>query len=80
MTQKLTIEELGYVEVMRQRLGLNPDDTAMDHEIENMGQFSRLRLIIGWKLGDPYWADYFKDYCESQGIWLTTDPEASGVF
>ena len=79
MTQRPTINELDYVEEMRQRLGLKPDDTSKDEEIEKLSPFQRVRLIAGWYLGHPDWADTFKEYCESQGIYLTTDPEANGI-
>ncbi len=77
---KPTIDELGYVEQMRQRLGLNFDDTSRDREIEDMDPFQRVQLIVGWLHGDPAWADEYKSYFESQGIYLTTDPEANGIF
>ncbi len=72
---KLTIEELGYVEEMRQRLGLEKDDTSRDKEIEDMEPLKRVRLIAGWYLGDPNWADTFKDYFESQGLYLSDKPQ-----
>lgn len=75
----MTIEELGYVEEMRQRLGLSEDDESRDKEIEAMDPLQRVRLIAGWYLGDGGWADTFREYCESQGLYLTTDPEANGV-
>mgnify|MGYP001616372269 CR=1 FL=1 len=78
MTQKPTINELGYVEEIRQRLGLKSDDTSRDWQIHGMTPFLRVRLIAGWYHGKPDWADTFKEYCESQGIYLTTDPKANG--
>jgi hypothetical protein len=65
-----TIEELGYVEEMRQRLGLEADDTSRDRQIEEMEPMERVRLLAGWTLGDPDWADTFKDFFESQGLYL----------
>lgn len=79
MSYKLTIEELGYVEEMRQRLGLDENDTSADVRLEKMHPMRRVRLLAGWYLGDPYWADTFKGYFESQGIYLTTNPDSDGV-
>lgn len=76
---KPTIGELGYVPEMRQRLGLEGDDTSFDLEIDRRVPFDRLRLICGWYLGDNGWADTFKEWCASQGIWMTTDGEAPGI-
>ncbi len=44
----MKIEEMGYVEAMRQRLGLEKDDTSCDAEIEQMDPMERVRLIVGW--------------------------------
>jgi len=78
--EKLTIDDLGYVAELRQRLGLNnPDDTRRDSEIEDMEPFERVRLLAGWYIGSEGWADTFKSWCESQGIYLTIDPEAKGI-
>lgn len=77
--EKVTIDDLGYVEEMRRRLGLSKDDTSRDKEIEDMDPLDRVRLIAGWHLGDADWADIFKNYFESQGLYLTTDSEANGI-
>ena len=77
--EKMTVEEMGYVENMRQRMGLEKDDTSQDKAIEAMEPFERVRLIAGWFHGNGLWADTYKEYFESQGIYLTTDPEASGI-
>jgi hypothetical protein len=76
---KLTIEEIGYVEQIRARLGLGYDDVSLDEEIENMKPMERVRLLAGWVLGSESWADTFKGYFESQGLYLTTNPGADGV-
>lgn len=75
----MKVDELGYVEEMRQRLGLEEDDTSKDAEIERMEPMERVELVTGWFLGGRGWADTFKGYCESQGVYLTTDPEANGI-
>lgn len=77
--EKLTIDELGYVEEMRRRLDLDPEDTSCDADIVSMSPMQRVRLIAGWYHGSGSWADTWKEYFESQGIWLTTNPDADGV-
>jgi hypothetical protein len=72
---KLTIEEIGYVDEIRARLEYN----SSDKEIENMEPMERVRLLAGWFLGYESWTDTFKGYFESQGLYLTTNPEADGV-
>ena len=75
----MDINELGYVEEMRQRLGLSRSNTCLDDRIEKMEPMERVRLIAGWINGDPAWADIWKEYFESQGLYLTTNPNAEGV-
>lgn len=75
----MTIDEIGYVEELRQRLGLAGDDDSKDSMIERMEPFQRVRMIAGWYLGDSNWGDTFKDYCESQGVYLTIDADANGI-
>lgn len=76
---KLTIDEIGYLEEIRKRMGFNENDKSMDKDIEEMTPMERSRLVIGWYLGDGSWADTCKQYFESQGLYLTTNPEADGI-
>ena len=71
--------KMAYVEAMRQRLGLKKDDTSKDKSIEEMEPMERVRLIVGWYHGNRLWADTYKEYFESQGIYLTTNPDADGI-
>lgn len=57
-----------YIADMRQRLGMEKDDTFMDPKIEEMDAMERTKLITAWNLGDPDWALQFKDWFESQGV------------
>ena len=75
----MNIEELGYIEEMRQRLGGNADDPTFDCDILIRSPLARVRLIAGWFLGDEEWADTFKDYFESQGLFLTTNENDEGI-
>lgn len=72
-------KKLFYIKEMRQRLGFDEDDTTPDSEIEKMSPMERVRLISGWFQGDGLWADTYKWYFESQGLYLTTNPKADGV-
>ncbi len=76
---ELTIDGLGYVEEMRQRLGRKEDDHRVDAAILAMEPMERVELITGWFLGGTGWAESFKSYCESQGVYLTTNPDAEGI-
>jgi hypothetical protein len=76
--ENMTVAEMGYVEEIRQRLGLERDDTSRDGEIERMSPIQRAGLVVGWFHGSESWARQYKEYFESQGIYLTTnadDPE-----
>lgn len=75
----MPIDDLGYVEEMRQRLGVSSDDPSLDEKIISMNPMERVGLIAGWVHGDNSWANVWKDYFRSQGLYLTTNPEADGV-
>jgi len=72
------INDLGYIEEIRQRIGLDKDDTSQDDIILEATPFRRVQLIAGWYLGSEDWANTFKEYCESQGIYWTTTPDTEG--
>lgn len=76
---KLTIDEIGFLDEIKQRLEIELDDTSMDSEIENLSSLQRVRLIAGWELGDESWADTFKEYFESQCLWLTTNSDDPNI-
>jgi len=78
---ELTIEDIGHIEDIRGRLGVedSENDTRRDNIILKMSAEDRVRAICGWHIGDESWYDTFKEYCGSQGIFLTTDPEANGI-
>lgn len=73
------IDDIWNMEAMRQRLGLEENDTSRDNEILNMSPMERVRLIAGWYHGSESWADTYVGYFESQGVYLTTDPGANGI-
>ena len=75
----MDISEIGYIDEIRQRLGLEKGDTSKDSLIEKMPPFERVRLICGWYHGDEEWADTFKEYLESQGLYITDNPHACGI-
>ena len=57
-----------YIEQMRQRLGLGPGDESRDTEIEKMSPMDRLRLLCGWHIGDPNWAQSFMNWATDSGF------------
>lgn len=69
----VTIDDLGYVGELRQRLGLEEDDPSRDDYILSLTPMRRVRMLSGWTLGDETWAETFQDWCNSQGIYWTTD-------
>lgn len=81
MSDTMSIEEMGYVDCMRKRLGLEPHDTSKDDEIEAMTPRQRVGLICGWKHGDEGWAETYEDYYNSQGLYLAdiTQEEVNGL-
>lgn len=64
----MEIEDIGYVDDIRQRMGLKVGDTSLDGQIINIDPFERVRMIAGWSLGSGSWADTFRSWCESQGL------------
>ena len=76
----LSLDEIGYLGDIRQRFGAKDEnDTSYDAYILKLSAFERLRSLCGWHLGSENWADQFKEYCESQGIYLTVDENADGI-
>jgi hypothetical protein len=76
----MKLNEIGYLGELRQRLGAEDEnDTRFDNDILKLSPFERVRHIAGWNLGDSYWAITFKHWCESQGIYLTTDADNEGI-
>ena len=73
------IGDIGYIEDIRRRIGILEDDTSCDDEILKMEPMERVRKLCGWNLGDEGWADSFHSWLESQGLWITANPEADGV-
>ena len=57
-----------YIGDMRQRLGLEEDDTRRDDEIEKMSPRDRFRLLCGWHLGHPNWAHTILDWAKDAGL------------
>lgn len=60
-----------YIEDMRQRLGLEPDDASRDDYIESLQPIERLKMLCGWHIGDPSWAHAFIAWAEDAGFSVT---------
>lgn len=57
---------------VRQRMGLEPDDTSRDSEITSHTPTQLLRDVCGWHLGDPAWAETFLEWARGCGFVITT--------
>lgn len=75
----LTVDDIVDIEAMRQRLGLKENDTIRDIKIVKMTPFERVKLLAGWYDGNSERAIIWKERFESQGLFLTTNPDADGV-
>ena len=74
------ISEVGYVEEMLKRLGERSfTDQPLLGLLEEMTPWERYRLLCGWFHGHESWATTHKEKMESQGLYITTDPNANGV-
>lgn len=71
----MTIEEIGYLEELRQALGIESDSTSKDEEIVKMAPMDRMRLLFQWEFGDPSWADTIVGWFESQGFSISHEDE-----
>ena len=58
------------IKMLRQRLGLEEDDQSRDESIQAMSPRERVRMLSGWELGDPTWADVFESWFREQGLVL----------
>lgn len=50
---------LHIIEILRQRNGLDINDTSKDEQILKMQPTEMVRECVTWELGYPSWADYF---------------------
>lgn len=57
-----------YIEDLRQRLGLEPDDASRDDYIAKLSPMERLKMLCGWHIGDPNWATTFLDWARDAGM------------
>lgn len=55
------------LEFVRQRQGLEPDDTSQDAKFNSKPGKWVLRQMVGWSLGDSDWADVFLGWIEDCG-------------
>jgi hypothetical protein len=72
-------EQRKYIGKMRQRLGLEPEDTSRDDYIDKMTPHERLRLICGWELGYGEWADSFIGWAKDAGFKISEPRPAPPV-
>lgn len=53
---------------IRQRNGLDEQDTSRDAELNAMPPLQKLRDLMGWEMGSPGWADQFITWAKDCGI------------
>ncbi len=53
--------------VIRQRRGLDDNDTSQDSKIDALTPRKKLRALAGWELGDEGWADVFIEWANDCG-------------
>jgi hypothetical protein len=67
------------IKVLREYSELEEDDSSQDEMLLALPPMERMEMIAGWHLGDPSWANQFKQWFENQGLYLTTNKDADGV-
>lgn len=55
-------------EIVRQRWGLDAEDTSRDADIDNATPLKLFRAVCGWKLGHPDWADQMIGWAKDCGL------------
>ena len=53
---------------IRKRFDLDSSDDSRDAEIESMTPHQKLREVVAWELGDPWWADSILQWARGCGI------------
>lgn len=55
------------MQILRQRDGLDKDDTSEDDALNALSQKQALSELVAWELGSPDWAWWFINQVESVG-------------
>ncbi len=53
---------------LRQRSGLEADDKSIDEKLIALSPEEKLRMVVGWHLGDESWAGSFLDWAKACGM------------
>lgn len=53
---------------LRERLGLEPDDSSKDKIINDRSPISNLQELCAWEFGDSSWANWFLERAKNLGI------------
>ena len=59
--------------ILRQREGLESNDTSLDEKIQKFPPKYALAEICGWEFGDPRWAETFEEWCNLVGLKIVED-------
>lgn len=76
MTKEIPNEVM---KILRKRIRLDENDTSRDEHLKSLPPMARVEELSAWFHGDPAWAREMKAWCEANGIYWTTDPNAPGV-
>ncbi len=76
MTKEIPNEVM---EVLRMRRRLDKNDTSKDDQLQSLPPMKRVEELSAWFHGDPSWVREMKSWCEANGIYWTTDPNAPSV-
>lgn len=64
---------------LRQRLGLESDDSSEDEYLVNLNSLKRFKMLLAWHLGSE---DYFYkivDWMSSQGLCIAVETDKTGM-
>ena len=63
------------IDILRQRRGMEPDDTSDDADIRTMKPRRAFEECCGWHLGDPQWAGEILRWIKGAGYTVMENKE-----
>lgn len=68
MSEVFSVEKRELMEALRQRKGLNKDDTTMDETLDELPPSEKFREWCAWELGCASWAFYILRAARASGV------------
>lgn len=59
------------LEILRQRAGLEKNDTSLDDELKAMPPIDKFKDLVAWNFGHPDWANEILYWAECAGFKVT---------